>query len=391
MRGSPLTGGALGQRPRAGWLARSQRGRPAKGSDAPGVGRRPPRGQGAGVLTLLVLFLALSRAVALGGPVAPAPCGLRSQPPGIELAGVGRVALTGPLDAVTLEAGAAPTLLRAGLGPGERRALLVPLAAAAAGGTPSLQAFGGGEARWLGWERPPDATESLSPGLARLARRARPPVARRPPRPGAAHPAWLLASLLAILAARRRPLLATAVAAVAVAGLWALPLAGRAAAVTLVLEGDGARWLATVEGPGLLPLPVGSPPRVERPGGDRSPFVVELTPGGEVRWSIEAAPGVRALLLPAFTPRLTDEENGLGTLAPLWRRERDGRVVPRAPWAAGSAPPPETAGPAPPAWLVAYLPQGRGGWIGGLPSPPVGLFPLEDLPKGRVWVRWLGR
>ena len=276
------------------------------------------------------------------------------------------------------------------LAAGEERTLdlRLPLPAAGALGAPRVSADGTGTARLEPW---PDARgaafasawERLPPGL-----RLRPP----PPPPdrdagrGRLPPGALLAAaagLALVLGLRARP--RAALGAGALGALLALALAAPLAPdarASEVLEGDGSAWLLARAARSRLSLDPAGGARLDVDPPE-APLAVR---GADGAWEV-AAPG--ALLVerrpvgdvPADALRA--ERNGLEDLPRCWLRGADGLWSHRGAWARGEPLPGAVEGPAPPAGLIAGLPQGRAVLLAERARP--------ERPDGALaWLRVVG-
>ena len=218
-----------------------------------------------------------------------------------------------------------------------------------------------GSARFAGWreDRAAAAIAALPPGL--LAR-PRPPLGAPDVRASPAELALLPACFVLGLALRRRRGASAAVGVLGAAVVLALgwPRAAATPSTATVLEcaaeSDAALEVAASFG------------RVEVPLSDFETCVVEI-PDARTRvvwseietdeWSASAA-GASIVRLRPFDlggKRWTRERNAAFPLAETWVRE-EGTWTARGPWPAGGSIPEPRAGPPPPGWLQAGLPQG---------------------------------
>lgn len=286
---------------------------------------------------------------------------------------VGVLELTagGPLGSMRALSGAQETRVELDLQAGEQTSLRLPVLSLrnrlqAAEPVVTLDTAGSGEAEALGvqWPRP---WRELPLSLQS---RPLPPVQRSSPAIGLAQWSVLLASVLWVLALRRRPWFAMGLGLLGgtllLLGLPASPPAE--GAQVRVLEGEsGGQWL-------------------EVRGGRERLLVRGVTPGwlqrvpsrGELRLEFDASePGEWTACFDEgrlfFTRELgflgpTSAGPGESAFASCWvRRNGEGWTF-HGPWSGNQPLSPPEAGPLPPGWLVAGLPQGLEILVGKLES-----------------------
>ena len=292
---------------------------------------------------------------------------------------LGRLEVTGPLQALEVDSGTAGrTVWRGTVRPGETRTLLLPLAAPVVESVPSHGVLA-------------PADDAAVPLPAWLARRTPPAVRASSRRLGRTPLLLVLATWLVAVLVRRRPGAALAAGAAGSALLLLAPRGLQAPGPERVVEVEGAgaeaRWGVTEAATGALRVP-------------RRDAHVELPDGGSVLWSVEGdspewvaegAAGariVRRAAAPGRPPILEPALQALGTLEACWVRE-EGPWSSRGRWELGAAvPQPLGAGAPPPGWLAAGLPQGRWAVVGALADTPAA---LGGAPASSCWLRALGR
>lgn len=254
--------------------------------------------------------------------------------------------------------------VRLELAAGEARELLLPLPlpAAAGSGEPSVRVEGDGDVTLdpagLLRARAPDEAWLKVPAGLRL--RAVPATLEAA---GGLRLPWQAlcaagACLAVVVHLRDRP--RAALCASALGALLALSLARSARpadAVVEVLEGDGSTWVLARAARSRLDLDPGAGERLESQPRE-APLRVE---GDGARWTVRA-PGVRLTTRRAVADLAAGalgEVNDLEDLPRCWVRSAQGLWSHRGPWLRGEPLPEATAGPAPPAALVAGLPPGR--------------------------------
>ncbi len=309
--------------------------------------------------------------------------------------------LTGPLTALEVSAGdTARGVLAARLSAGERLRveLALPIEApSAAEAPPQVRVVGDGTARFVGW-KPAAATAreqawSRLPMALRMRPRASPatPTERRVPNAAL----WIAAAgaLLAIGARTRAwATLACGAAAALVVGWLTSAHGARPTRVRLVeLDGPSGRAVAVDSARDRLPSAdegdlrwESTPPHAAlRATARRDRTGYELSaPGAVLRSWTNFELGAQAL---------SADENRLGLLAPVWRRDAAGDWSAAASWAAGAPWPNDTPvasedSGAPPGWLQPALPLGVRVVVGRWRSAA----PTESGGAGEVWVRWVG-
>jgi hypothetical protein len=254
--------------------------------------------------------------------------------------------------------------VRLELAAGETRELLLPLPLPAQGnwGEPSVRVEGAGDvnldAEGLRRARAPDEDWRKVPAGLRL--RAVP--ATLEVALGLRLPWQALCAAGACLAVvvhlRDRP--RAALCASALGALLALSLAraaAPAAGVVEVLEGDGSTWLLARAAPARLDLDPGAGEHLE----SQPREAVLRIEGNGARWTVHA-PLARLATRRAVAdlePGTLGDVNALEDLPRCWVRSARGLWSHRGPWLRGRPLPEATAGPAPPAALVAGLPPGR--------------------------------
>jgi hypothetical protein len=312
----------------------------------------------------------------------------------------------GPLSEVRLDCGSAgATLWRGEILGGESRVLTLPVPVSKArAGELKIEVRGGGSAEVESWllEHAP-----LPRFLhARALSGPRPPVRRL----------GLSAALMLVLAGvgglglRRRPLWALVWGSAGALALVLLPRTEATSPGALRIfegqrEGQTIRWLRTDAGIASLILPeetsllrVLTPALA--PGQGRTPINFTVDDGGSggaggaglIRVSTPA--GTR--LAGSFECRrlmgiLQPDILGFGSLTRVWSRGLfgggDDPWIHHGPWALGTALPAPLPGPAPPGWLSAGLPQGRGILL----AQVAGTGPGGGDPRAEsVWVRMVG-
>jgi hypothetical protein len=296
------------------------------------------------------------------------------------------VELGGPREELRLSAGGVETLLHVSVEAGERRLLEVPFIARAGADLPAPVPH------LLG--TPPPADAELLPATVELPAawtalpgglrsRALPPVEQPLPVAGALRLAWLAASLLLVLALRRRPPAALFLGLVAGLGSFVLPLPHVPAIQVRVLEGDAdsGRWLEVTGAEARLELPrefLGWVRRLPQVGEARLEVREEA---GRLR-STFLAPGARVYALrerELHGPTRSDP--GTTGFRRVWVRDAGGAWSAHGAWRSPAPLPPAGDQPeAPPGWLAAGLPQGRVVLVGEL----VG----DDDDEG--WLRLVG-
>jgi hypothetical protein len=296
-----------------------------------------------------------------------------------------RIALEGPLERVELELGASRTTLALRLLTGERRMLEVPLGERPLDpdARPALVATGAGAARFDGWLEPP------APLPAVLVARPRAPLRARGARP--AWPALVLCAGALVLTFglwRRRTSAALAALLGAAAALGLQARAGSAPAESVrVLEGRGADWIVVDTGVSALALAPGAFPRVASEP-SAAPLEWVVTPEA---WTARAR-GARLHALAPLAPgtrSLAPELNTWGPLDAVWVRAAQGTWTVHGPWALGAPLPTGAAGPGPPGWLAAGLPQGRRALVARLARDTwCGPLPPGGAPE-RAWLRYV--
>jgi hypothetical protein len=309
--------------------------------------------------------------------------------------------LTGPITALEVSAGdSAHGALAAKLSAGERLRveLALPVEAPSAAEAPAkVRVVGDGTARFVGWKR--DAATSREQAWSRvpMALRMRPraspatPSERRVPNAAL----WIAAAgaLLAIGARTRAWAALACGAATALVVGWLTHAQGpRPTRIRLVeFDGPSGRAVAVDSARERLSgadegdlrwesTPAHAPLRATARR-DRSGY--ELSASGAVlrSWtSFEI--GARAL---------SADENRLGLLAPVWRRDAAGDWSAAGSWAVGDAWPNDTTvaeagSEEPPGWLQPALPLGVRVLVGRWRSAT----PAESGGAGEVWVRWVG-
>jgi len=323
--------------------------------------------------------------------VSPAAAGQQSR------TRLARVELAGPLQGAELDypdgSGASLALE---LVAGERRTLVVPLAAptSAPDAAPEIVVGGEGEVRFAGWvQSDVELLESqwrrLSPALRG---RPRPAALGDPGRSGPSVAALLLtcAGFTLVLRLRRQGLVALGVGALAAAvayGAAARP-ASRGEVLRL-LEGDGVGggWLEVRVGRERLTVASAEAAWVEtRPARAALRARVDEAPAG-LRWTFMAP---RATVVHVGLPALASDTlmragpNRLAALDPVWVREADGAWARHGAWDLGAALPEALPGPGePPGWLNPALPLGTGILVARDASAP-------QAPGEQTWVRVVG-
>jgi hypothetical protein len=218
-----------------------------------------------------------------------------------------------------------------------------------------------GAARFAGWreDRAAAAIAALPPGLRA---RTRPPLGAPDVRAGASELALLPACFVLGLALRRRRGAFVAVGVLGAGFVLALgwPRGGATPSTASVLECDAESdaGLEVAASFGRLTVPLS----------DLESSVVEIAEGrSRVVWSetdqdlwTAAAPGRTIVLLRRIElagKRWGRDRNGGLALAETWVRD-EGTWTARGPWASSAPLPGPRAGPPPPGWLQAGLPQG---------------------------------
>ena len=292
---------------------------------------------------------------------------------------LGRLEVTGPLQALEVDSGTAGrTVWRGTVRPGETRTLLLPLAAPVVESVPTHGVLA-------------PADDAAAPLPAWLTRRTPPAVRASSRRLGRTPLLLVLATWLVAVLVRRRPGAALAAGAAGSALLLLAPRALEAPGLERVVEVEGAgaeaRWGLTEAAMGALRVPQRDA-HVEIPDGGG---VVWRVDGDAPEWTAEVAAGariVRRASAPGRPPILEPALQALGTLEACWVRE-DGPWSPRGRWELGAAVPlPLGAGSPPPGWLAAGLPQGRWALVGALADTPA---TLGGAAASTCWLRALGR
>ncbi len=312
-----------------------------------------------------------------------------------------RGSLAGPLDELVLrEPGGSSTTVSTGLGPGARVTIDVPLSATPVelarratietrppGGRCELEVIAetDWDARWL----------ALPAGLRA---RTRPAVESDVRVPTIVEASVLGATLLAVLALRRRAIAALLAGLAGAALVTVLPPPEPGAPPAAIsLEGDAAsgRWLLVEARVDELELSPPGPLRLEvEPAGAALAFRVELRASEPDRWLVRAAGSRLARVddLPTPGERFSPESNGLLDLSACWVRSSDGSWTEHGPWSRGEPLPPAIGQAAPPGWLASGLPPGLRVMVGRA-VPGADFTPWD--PAGRAvsrscWVRYVG-
>lgn len=302
------------------------------------------------------------------------------------------VELVGPREELRLTTGVVETVLRLSIPEGERRLLELPFVARQGSGAPT-------PVPRLA-EGPPSAGAELLPetlvaGPAwsalpyGLRSRALPPVERPVPRAGALRLSWLAASLILVIALRRRPWAALVLGLVAGLALFVLPAAPRAGSLVRVLEGDATsgRWLEVLGARERLEIEVGFVGWVRRlPQAAGARLEVIEEPGG-LRSAL-VAPGARVYALRESSLRVpTRDDPGAVTLRQVWLRDAAGSWTAHGSWQPREPLPAAVAGPgSPPGWLAAGLPQGLPVLVGELEGAPE----VGSASGAGGWLRLVG-
>jgi len=284
--------------------------------------------------------------------------------------GVLELRLEGPLSAVHLDGVRVPTHVIVDLAPAEAITVRVPWLPINPGDEPRLgRVDGEGSAR----------VEVLHPSPEL----APPSVMRRPlPRPVGTPPrvppvAWWLFSggLLAVFAARRRPIGVALVGALFGLVLVVLPVSAPEKPVVAVLEvGPFGAWWVHV-GAGELHPPSGSHPALEtRPEGASWEWLVDVSDPASPHGFARTSPGT---LLVARAPgpaevSLSEKGNTFNALQETWRRSSAGEWTRHGVWDHGAPLPAAREGGLLPTWLRAGAPPGAEVWVGRLAEAPPG-------------------
>jgi hypothetical protein len=295
--------------------------------------------------------------------------------------GVLELRLEGPLRAVHLDGVRVPTQVLVELAPAETITLRVPWLPADPSMEPKLRVIeGAGSAR----------VEAIHPAAAMapiaLARRPLPRVADEPVRiPPVGW--WLFAAgLIAVCAARRRPLSAVVIGGAFSLALALLPTRREPAPVVAVLEiGEFGAWWVHVGIGELEPPPLAHPALETQPEGANWEWVIEAGDPARPRRVARAGAGT---LLVARSPgpeevRLDAEGNGLESLEAVWRRSAAGEWTYHGDWWRGAALPEAREGGLLPTWLRA----------GAAPGARVVVGRFAEAPKGadEAWARAIRR
>lgn len=306
----------------------------------------------------------------------------------------------GPLDALHITCGpAGSTHWKGKILRGETRVLTLPVSLPESRSADlAVRVDGSGSASVEGWLAP--VARLPSSLLSRPVASPMPSVRRLD---GAAA-LLLMATLVGALGFWRRPSRALLVGMLGSAALLFLPAPPEEAARTLrVFEGhrEGGRtsWVRTDAGVGSLTLAVWgglewTHLRVLVPEAVRGqiPVNYSVVQDSQAPLGIEVPPGVRLALSQPVSRILGEvrpELQAFGSLAQVWTRGPGGQASwnRRGPWGLGESFPDPIPGPAPPGWLAAGLPQGRGVLLGQI--APGGPGTGDDVPDS-VWVRLVG-
>ena len=294
--------------------------------------------------------------------------------------GVLELRLEGPLSAVHLDGVRVPVHVIADLAPAEAITVRVPWLPVSPGDEPKLgRVEGGGSARVEALHPAPE------PAPKEVAGRPLPrPVGKTPRVPPVAW--WLFSGgLLAVFAARRRPMGAAIVGALFGVVLAALPASSPEKPAVAVLEvGDfGAWWVHVCVGE--LSPPSDTHPALEtRPEGASWEWHIDASDPANHREHASAGAGT---LLVARSPgpaevSLGEEGNSFNALHETWRRSPAGEWTRHGAWDPGAPLPAAREGGFLPTWLRAGAPPGSEVWIGRLAEAPPG--------AQEAWVRLIG-
>jgi hypothetical protein len=288
--------------------------------------------------------------------------------------------LEGPLRQVHLDAVRVPTRVVTDLAAGEAVTVRVPWLPVDALTGPRLRAVeGGGSARV---ERILDGPQAAPAALVRrpLPRPVEVPV-RIPP------VGWWLfvAGILAVGAARRRPMSAAIIGFGFGVLLAVLPHRAPEVPVVAVLEvGEFGAWWVHVGLGELTPPEAAHPALATEPPGANWEWLVDANEPARARRRAMAAVGT-LLVARSVGPEvveLGEAGNEIGDLADVWTRSGVGAWSFRGVWDQGAALPAARAGGSLPTWLRAGAAPGREVWIGRFREARGGV--------GEAWVRVIG-
>ena len=332
----------------------------------------------------------------------------------------GRLALDGDIESVVLDFGPLGTTTIHGDKPGQDAVLSrsfsgatisIPIPVGPERGSvlvPTVTATGGGEARYLGWERAP------GPLPKALAQRSLPPVERPLPSPSVMGLLLLALSYVGtwLLWRSRRPRLALALAATSATCLAALGGAlvsldkSQRQVIDFAAQQDqpdswqGIQTKGAIEsipfGPACLALevvPSHSPLGFQVPLAEIMPSAG--TQQGAFTWQAQAPRAARLWTRTPWNgskgPWLSQLDGGqlqqsLGDLPMAWLRTQSSHITPLGPMPAEKPPETTTQPPAPPAWLIAALPMGQATFLALLNQPKTYLratYPAYTPPNDR--------
>jgi len=282
--------------------------------------------------------------------------------------GVVELRLEGPLKVVHLDGVRVPTRVIADLGPAETITVRVPWLPVDPGAEPALH-FVDGE----GSARVEAVHPAPAPAPVAVTRRPLPRPVETPPRvPPVAW--WLFAGgIVAVFAARRRPMGAVIVGVLFGVALSALPQVEPERPVVAVLEvGSFGAWWVYV-GVGELEPPVGAHPALEtRPEGASWEWFVDTSDPARSR---EFGRASRETSLVARAPgptevALSEEANRFQALEELWRRAPTGEWTRHGAWDLGASLPTAREGGLLPTWLRSGASPGTEVWVGRLAEAP---------------------
>lgn len=284
--------------------------------------------------------------------------------------GVLELRLEGPLESVSLDGVRVPTRVLTELGPAESLTVRVPWLPVDSDTEPALRLIqGDGSARVESVQAAPGGAPSA------LARRPLPRPVQRPARISAVGWWLFIGGLLAVMAARRRPMGAAAIGALFSVILCALPLTTPARPVVAVLEvGSFGAWWVQVGRGSVEPMPSAELELETRPSGASWEWVVDARDPAVRSWVAQAG---EATTLVARSPSssevsLNEAQNNFRPLEELWRRTAAGEWTWHGSWAEGASLPPAQEGGLLPTWLRSGASPGAEVWVGRLLEAPAG-------------------
>lgn len=295
--------------------------------------------------------------------------------------GVLEVRLEGPLVAVHLDGVRVPTRVVTDLAPAEAITVRVPWLPVDPTAEPKLRVVEGeGGAR----------VEEIHPApMAAPGDLSRRPLPRPMETPARIPPvAWWLfvAGLLAVGAARRRPMSAAIVGGAFGLVLTVLPTVSQSAPVVAVLEvGPWGAWWVHVGVGELEPPAAAHPALVTQPVDANWEWVVDASDPARPRRIARANAGTHLIArslgpVPPEAPKFLEEWlSGQGELEEVWRRTEEGDWTYHGTWASGAPLPASGTGELMPTWLRAGATPGAIVWVGR----------LSEVPQGtdQAWVR----